>query len=586
MTLAMCFYSYSGSIVYPEYAGIPTDHAIYADEKNRDGFEYYEYEDESYHTVKERLDSFIASGREVPWIDDSFMSSLPYIKGMKHHFVRPAESDPAKLAYFQTWDHFMAGRLSVIKPGRYLQKYYGHVLSADDIKKWADAWRKELATPETLQFAKTPEEFARIYRMTASFGSCMQKRFDLGEAQRHPAEAYAAGDLELAYIIKNDSLVARCLIWRDAPSNGEYSEYRNADGDTDESRYVRVGRVYGDEVRIQQSLRKFGIYTSSTNAYFDTMEGARMLAIEIPNYRGFSVNKPYTAYLLPYVDGSACRLRFDGDSFILQKHRSDSFFVAQNTCGYCTIIKCLISGRVGENSSDFCYVYSTHSGDVVGAIHEGVYEDEIESAGYIEYNGSWYTPDSEFITCYSLDLEEITIPANVETWESLSGRVFSDSVVPMPIDGGCIAIAEAEEFGYTVSYNGELILADTAVEIDGLYYSPEHVALKFYAHEGEYYRYRYVEPGENNDVFSVVKYYKEMGDLLREWCPNYMRENSDRVYITQDIAQKIYSDRLFSRFSSEGRSGYSMDLQSTRIEKVKGILQHMEISVPGEFQQR
>jgi len=121
---------------------------------NRDVFEF----------MQERESKARQAAEYIPWFtNDGQINSLPFIPGLRMHFVRPALSDPSKLAYYQSIEHFLAGRLSIIKPGKYLQKYYGHVISSDAIQQWSEQWRK-LNSPEIneLHFAKTPEEFLLI----------------------------------------------------------------------------------------------------------------------------------------------------------------------------------------------------------------------------------------------------------------------------------------------------------------------------------------------------------------------------------------------------------------------------------------
>lgn len=209
-------------------------------------------------------------------------------------FVHISEEDPAYVSFFASPKALKAGRKTTTKPGRYLLQFHGDELSSSHIERWANIHREQWVQDGTFAWAKTPEQIANVYQMEASFQSCMQYGYHPTDGWSkagfdedllvHPTYIYGAGDLELAYVHRGDRLVARALVWREKG---------------------RVGRVYGDAPLLRGFLKREGINTVSSNANYDSLEGARVLKIPFePKDRS-----DYTGYedqeliISPYIDG-------------------------------------------------------------------------------------------------------------------------------------------------------------------------------------------------------------------------------------------------------------------------------------------
>jgi hypothetical protein len=197
------------------------------------------------------------------------------------HFVHLAKGDPAKIAYTESAEKGMCDRQTVTTVGRYLTKHFSDFLTEIEIATLAAIHaEKHGNVAADLKFAKSPDEFEKVYSMDATFSSCMQYHAGNFSSDEHPCRVYGAGDLELAYLTMPGDprrLNARALIWRKESA-------------------TLVGRVYGDGARLRQALANAGIVTRSDNATYDRLDGAKLLRIEADDD---------DVFILPYIDGSS-----------------------------------------------------------------------------------------------------------------------------------------------------------------------------------------------------------------------------------------------------------------------------------------
>jgi len=177
------------------------------------------------------------------------------------HYPRVSEVDPSQVAFTpeEAWGE--QDRQLRMKPGRYLQRYFGEVLEAHVIEQWALQYSVEHEV-QTFNVAMTPDEIEDVYLHGPS--SCMSHLAGEYQSNEHPTRVYGAGDLGIAYLGPMGSATARCLVW---PEKRVY------------------GRIYGDEARMQAALVAAG-YTRA-----DTFDGARLLYIEQDD-----------TFILPYLD--------------------------------------------------------------------------------------------------------------------------------------------------------------------------------------------------------------------------------------------------------------------------------------------
>ena len=123
---------------------------------------------------------------------------------IKDHFVHQSRKYPGSCAFTQDEDKGKRDIQSPMKFGRYLNKYYSEALSGDTIKECVEIFNSFVLKVE---FATTREEIKKVYENGPA--SCMGKHtsnFNTGDV--HPCEAYAGGDLAIAYMGRS----ARCLV--------------------------------------------------------------------------------------------------------------------------------------------------------------------------------------------------------------------------------------------------------------------------------------------------------------------------------------------------------------------------------------
>lgn len=229
---------------------------------------------------------------------------------LSKHFAHVAKSDPSKIAFVEDDAKGRADRITVMKPGRFLTKFFSDVLTPEEIGDLANRFIAR-SKPGTLHFAKTADEIERVYLEGPS--SCMAHDASDYQSSEHPVRVYAAGDLQVAYIVRGD-ITARAVVW---PEKKIY------------------GRIYGDADRLRPALEKEGY----TEGY---LTGARLLRIEDDGY-----------LICPYLDGD-CTVRDEGDYLVI-----GGDIDADSTSGLIEDyrISCECCGdRINPHRDDYSYV--------------------------------------------------------------------------------------------------------------------------------------------------------------------------------------------------------------------------------------
>ena len=182
----------------------------------------------------------------------------------RDHYAHLSLADGAKIAFTESPEKGAADRQTVMKPGKYLTKYFSHVLTADQITKIATEICAMYA-PATLCIATDADDIERVY--TTGTHSCMAYRASYFVGPCHPSRVYAGPDLAVAYINKADGsgIGARAVIW---PEKKIFST------------------VYGDAIRLESALEAAGYHSGD-------LSGARVQKICAGAY----------GYVMPYVDG-------------------------------------------------------------------------------------------------------------------------------------------------------------------------------------------------------------------------------------------------------------------------------------------
>jgi hypothetical protein len=151
-----------------------------------------------------------------------------------------------------------------MKPGRYLTKYHGHVLSQGSIQYWCGLHAEENGEVE-LKFATTPDEIEAVYINGPH--SCMAHDADGFSSPGHPTRVYGAGDLGIAYGTRRNKIVARTVCWP--------------------ARKIFYSVIYGDKNAITPALERAGF----SREYSSAFQGARLLRIPYEN-----------GFVCPYLD--------------------------------------------------------------------------------------------------------------------------------------------------------------------------------------------------------------------------------------------------------------------------------------------
>lgn len=194
-----------------------------------------------------------------------------YGKGYRYpdHYAHISIDRLAMIAFTENDQKGVRDRQTRVSPGKYLAKFFGHVLSPKDIQALATEMGAKYNDDAELLFAETADEFEEVY--TTGPNSCMSHAPDHFDSCVHPVRVYAGFDLQLAYLMRNDRITARSLCW---PEKKIYS------------------RVYGDETRLGHALRGVGYNPGS-------LSGAKITKL----YDGDDLVIPYLDYLAGAYDG-------------------------------------------------------------------------------------------------------------------------------------------------------------------------------------------------------------------------------------------------------------------------------------------
>jgi len=212
------------------------------------------------------------------------------------HFPHVSVEEPQLVAYTPSPDYGVRDRQVRVKIGRYLQQFYGDVLTSEQIRSMANG----LKTLE-LRWATTADEMEHVY--VNGPGSCMGGE-KFSHTLTHPARVYASGDFKLAYLYDTvtEQIMARGLV--SVPGN-------------------YFVRLYGpEEFALRDMLQTEGIDRSSS------WDGERLTYIECDH-----------GYVMPYLDGGeqdAGLVRENGVRYWRIGHSGDVNVYANETCGYVT----------------------------------------------------------------------------------------------------------------------------------------------------------------------------------------------------------------------------------------------------------
>lgn len=309
---------------------------------------------------------------------------------LDEHYAHFSKDDKSKIAYTPDKAKGEQDIQVVIKPGRYLKKYFPD-LSNDEI----EAHVNKLAAydaPEVL-FAKTADEIEEVYLNGPN--SCMShptSSYSTGGI--HPVRVYGDSDLQVAYVKRKGEITARCLCW---PERKQF------------------GPVYGDYSRLEAGLTKLGYEKD------DDFSGARIRKIPTPNGK---------CYVMPYLDVGSY-VNTDGDYFVIGWGGE---YYARDTCGvtgptfYCACCDEQVAGEEPagyvcdeawcESCIDEYAVYCVHNDEYIH-VDRAVYCER--TGEYVHENDAIYTEDCDYVT--PMDFEENGFTCAISGLAYMTGKI-------------------------------------------------------------------------------------------------------------------------------------------------------------------
>lgn len=359
------------------------------------------------------FEKYVLPFMHCPWNGNSIFSDN--LDRWIESFPIPSKKVPGLVAYFQDADKRARDIQTPIKPGKYLKKFFGDLLSEETIQALALEWTNAYS-PRTLNVTQDADEIERIYRGKYN-GSCMHFRHGDHSGDEHPARVYAGPDLGIAYIGDIDSADGRCLVWPD--------------------KKIYFGKFYGDYHRLEASLIAAG-YSEGEEEEFS---GARLQRI------------PYgSSFVLPYIDTHES-VRDNGTWLILD---NDGDIGARNTNGLSDELSHCDDCEETTDSDDLTYIGSldrsvcsccrAENYFYCDEMHD-YYRDEdgveVEGMGTYSQRGVDRMVDRE------------TVFFCEETEEYYSASSYDHTVLT---DGRTVALHIAEERGYFCAFSDQYSL--------------------------------------------------------------------------------------------------------------------------------
>ena len=208
--------------------------------------------------------------RPLPWAGRKWWIELKEVH--QDHFPHVSVQKQALIAFTESEEKGSADIQTVIKPGKYFERFFGDKVNDYMIRDLCVVFAAKFEVNEVL-FAETADEIEEIY--VAGPQSCMSKtkeHYPTGGI--HPVRAYAAGDLQVAYIMREGQIKARTVVW---PAKKIYSPH-----------------IYGDKGRMEPMLKKLGYHSG-------VPIGARLAKHRVPAPKGGGGSY---SFVLPHVDGA------------------------------------------------------------------------------------------------------------------------------------------------------------------------------------------------------------------------------------------------------------------------------------------
>ena len=373
-------------------------------------------------TAKHRFDT----GR---WKAPVWTGTLP--SRHDEHFVHASRETPGNVAFYADTDKLEADKLTSMKPGRYLATFYGDILSADEIKQWAN---KQVAAtqPATLKFVGNDDPLGWVWVYENSAASCMRYNRSnryiniVLKNDKHPVTVYAhpENNLALAYIMLPGEVEDRTRFC----NTDEYIVGARAIVNTARKTYLRI---YGEGdvpyIAMKEALACAG-YTHSDN----TLKHEKLRLVDVDG-----------GYLCPYLDGDYTHISVRSSHLLI----GDDGLRAHETSGH-------VRGDEDRRCCDNC----------------GEYYDEVDGR-YVESDDTWVCDDC---------IEQDFVWAIGRRGNEALYRIGYGDIVYCDYDGRYYLTEYLHDNGMGMTDDGEIYPDDQLVcTEDGVYHARDAVELTY-----------------------------------------------------------------------------------------------------------
>lgn len=261
-------------------------------------------------TWKHRESNRLRNGtyRKLPFHNESWFKNGP---GLRPHYAHLSKDDPTKIAFTENEAKGRKDLQVRLRPGRYLQRFYGHVLDENQIRDYATKV-SSMAEDTEFKIAMDSDQIEHVYRNGPD--SCMSYGISSFDSSIHPVRVYGAGDLGVAYIERHGRVTARALCW---PERKVYT------------------RIYGDSIRLEKEFSGRGFRQHCVNdrdQYVSAFLGAKLLKIEQRRYERNN-------FVVPYVDYHKS-IKEEGDYLVLCEDGPISCAITSGLAPVCRGVKC------------------------------------------------------------------------------------------------------------------------------------------------------------------------------------------------------------------------------------------------------
>ena len=201
---------------------------------------------------------------QLPWNNEAW-AWVAVNPMARLHAAQPAKDDPMKVSFYKSFDDWLNAKRTVMKPGRYLQKYYGLKspdacipwLDENEVRVWAELW-EEAFRPVEVHFKENtdPDGWEWVYRNETGFDSCMSAHKYGGNGPKAVrAYAHPENTLALAYLLNKtgEAVTARCIVNKEKMVAGRvYGDSRLRNALTTRGYSVEVGGLVGQKLALNR----------------------------------------------------------------------------------------------------------------------------------------------------------------------------------------------------------------------------------------------------------------------------------------------------------------------------------------------